>query len=743
MKKFFLYAVLSAICLCSAMSAASQDSLSQKRLDSIIVSTSRAGVNTPVANTTLGKEVVERVPSTYSLPMMLNMLPSVVSTTEGGLALGYSNMRVRGSDASRTNVTLNGIAINDGESQEVIWANIPSLPGFLQSVQLQRGAGTSSNGPGAFGASLNMQTKTPSFNPYASVDFSAGSYKTFMESIAVGTGSMKSVGNGYFSADLAYNHALTRGYIRNAKANLNSLMVSTSWRNERSSVKFIYMLGSQHTGITWEGCPIDIYYTTRKYNVAGEYYDDEGNVHYYDNETDNYTQHHFQLHYVHQFSPKLSLSSTLHFTKGDGYYENYKYDVKFSKYGLDPQVIKGVTYKKTDVIIQQSMDNSYVAGALNLKYRTGKLDFASGINYSFYDGDHFGNILWSKYNQNLDLSKQWYTNNGKKADASVFAKAEFAIAGNLTGFIDLQYRFINFRLSGMDKDFVSLANKKEYNFFNPKAGLNYKFGKYSRLYGSVSVAHREPSRSDIKESIKAGKQDLLKSERMLDFEFGWQVKTNRIETGINFYSMEYRNQLVSTGRLTETGYVIQENIPDSYRRGVEVSLAYKPVRFITVFGTGTFSRNKLKNYTLFVDAYDNSSDWNPVPQKEVFLKKSNLTLSPELIASGGFTVKPEANTDITITGKYVGEQYMDNSSLEVAKVPSYFTMSLDAAKTFVFRNNSKLRISICVDNLLNRKYYSYGWIYRAVFDDGSDDHIEKGVYAQATIHFIGKIQFTF
>lgn len=725
------------------MSAASQDTLSQRRLDSIIVSTSRAGVNTPVANTTIGKDVVERVPSTYSLPMMLNMLPSVVSTTEGGLALGYSNMRVRGSDASRTNVTLNGIAINDGESQEVIWANIPSLPNFLQSVQLQRGAGTSANGPGAFGASLNMQTKTPSFEPYASVDFSAGSYKTFMESIAVGTGSMESVGNGYFSADLAYNHAITRGYIRNAKANLNSFLASASWRNERSSVKFIYMLGSQHTGITWEGCPIDIYYTNRKYNVAGEYYDDEGNVHYYDNETDNYRQHHFQLHYVHQFSTRLSLSSTLHFTKGDGYYENYKYDVKFSKYGLDPQVIDGKTYKKTDVIIRQSMDNSYVAGVLNLKYRTGKMDFASGINYSFYDGDHFGNILWSKYNQNLDLSKPWYTNNGKKADASVFAKAEFAIARNLTGFIDIQYRFINFRLSGMDKDFVSLANKKEYNFFNPKAGLNYKFGKYSRLYGSVSVAHREPSRSDIKESIKAGKQDLLKSERMLDFEFGWQVKTNRIETGINFYSMEYRNQLVSTGRLTETGYVIQENIPDSYRRGVEVSLAYKPVRFITVFGTGTFSRNKLKNYTLFVDAYDNSSDWNPVPQKEVFLKKSNLTLSPELIASGGFTVKPEANTDITITGKYVGKQYMDNSSLEVAKVPSYFTMSLDAAKTFVFRNNSKLRISFCVDNLLNRKYYSYGWIYRAVFDDGSDDYIEKGVYAQATIHFIGKIQFTF
>lgn len=743
MRKFFLYAFLPAICFCSATGAKAQDTLSQKRLDSIIVSTSRAGVYTPVANTTLGHDVVERVPSTYSLPMMLNMLPSVVATTEGGLALGYSNMRVRGSDASRTNVTLNGIAINDGESQEVIWANIPSLPNFLESVQLQRGAGTSVNGPGAFGATLNMQTKTPSSNPYANVDFSAGSYKTFMESIAVGSGSMESIGKGYFNVDLAYNHALTRGYIRNAKANLNSLMASASWRNEKSSVKFIYMLGSQHTGITWEGCPIDIYYTNRKYNVAGEYYDDQGNVHYYDNETDNYTQHHFQLHYVHQFSPKLTLASTLHFTKGDGYYENYKYNVKFSKYGLDPQTIGGVTYKKTDVIIRQSMDNSYVAGTLNLKYKADALDLAAGVNYSFYDGDHFGNILWSKYNQNLDLSKPWYTNNGKKADASAFAKAEITIARNLTGFIDLQYRFINFKLSGMDKDFVGLDNKKDYNFFNPKIGMNYCTGKDGKLFYSISIAHREPSRSDIKESIKAGKQDLLKSERMLDYELGYQFRRRNSGFQINLYSMNYRNQLVSTGRLTETGYVIQENIPDSYRRGVEVSGLYSPIDQMLFFATATYSKNKLKNYTLFVDAYDNAEDWNSTPQHQVFLKKSNLTLSPELIASGGFTVTPEKNTNITLTGKYVGKQYMDNSSLEVAKVPSYFTMSLDAAKIFVFKNNSKLRISICVDNLLNRKYYSYGWIYRAVFDDGSADYIEKGVYAQATIHFIGKIQFTF
>ena len=749
MKKFFCFAVFFGFLFVSATDIHSsslsfcQDTLSQQKLDSIIVSVSRAGINTPTANTTMGKKLMETAPSTYSLPMTLNMLPSVVATTEGGLALGYSNLRVRGSDASRTNVTLNGIAINDGESQEVIWANIPSLPNFLQSVQLQRGAGTSVNGPGAFGASLNMQTKTASSVPYGSADFSVGSYKTFMQSVAAGTGAIDGDDGNWFNVDVAYNHALTRGYIRNAKANLNSLLLSASWRNSRSSLKFIYMMGSQHTGITWEGCPIDTYYTNRKYNVAGEYYDDAGNVHYYDNETDNYTQHHLQLHFIHQFSPSLSINSTLHFTKGDGYYENYKYNVKFSKYGIDPQVIDGTTYKKTDVIIRQSMDNAYLAGSLNLKYNSVGFDFTSGINYSFYDGDHFGRVLWSKYNQNIDYNKRWYTNNGQKNDASAFAKAEIGIANGLTAFLDAQYRFINFRLSGMDKDFVSLENKSDYNFFNPKAGLDYKIGRHQRVFFSVSFANREPSRSDIKESIKAGKQDLLKSERMIDYEFGYQFHNDKIDVGLNLYAMEYRNQLVSTGRLTETGYVIQENIPDSYRRGIELSAIYSPVRQLMIFGTSTVSRNRLKDYTLFVDAYDNAEDWNPVAQHQVFLKKSKLTLSPEFIASCGIVVNPNQTTQLAITAKHVGKQYMDNSSLEVAKVPSYFTMSLDGSKTFRIRDKYRLRISFCVDNLLNSKYYSYGWIYRAVFEDGSPDYVEKGVYAQATIHFIGKIQFTF
>ena len=719
------------------------DTLVGDRLDSILVSVSRAGANTPVAATTLSKQALESAPSTYSLPMLLNFIPSVVATTEGGLGLGYSNLRVRGSDASRTNVTLNGVAINDGESQEVIWANIPALPNFLQSVQLQRGVGTSVNGPGAFGATLDMQTKTAAPKPYGIADISFGSYRTFMESIAAGTGSLGGKNGNWYNVDFAYNHANTRGYIRNAKAKLNSLLFSASWRNECNSLKFIYVLGSQHTGITWEGCPIDIYHTNRKYNVAGEYYDDHGNLHYYDNETDNYRQHHLQLHYIRQFSNALSLNSTVHFTKGDGYYENYKYNVKFSKYGLENQVIDGVTYKKTDVIIRQNMDNSYIAGMLNIKYKGAGVDIVSGANYSFYDGDHFGRVLWSKYNQNIDYSQRWYANNGKKADLSFFAKAEVEMTEKLTAFLDLQYRFVNFRLGGLDKDFVSLDNKRNCNFFNPKAGMSFAISANDRLFFSVSMAHREPSRSDIKESIKAKKQSQLQNEKMVDFELGYQMKRETFGGEINLYSMNYKNQLVSTGRLTETGYVIQENIPNSYRRGIEVFAYYKPIEAITLFAASTFSKNKLKNYTLFVDAYDNSEDWNPVEQQQIFLKKSNLTLSPEFIFSGGLTVNPCKNTSITLSAKHVGKQYMDNSSMEIAKVPAYSTVNLDANKTILIRNKYRVRISFCVDNLLNNKYYSYGWLYRAVFRNGDADYVEKGVYVQAGIHFTGKLQFSF
>ncbi len=738
---FFLSASLLIPFLFADMANASSlsDTSKVNKLDSIIVSAVRAGANTPVTFSTISKAQLRSVAASHSLPMVLGFQPSVVATTEGGLGLGYSKFSVRGSDASRINVTLNGIAINDAESQEVFWVDIPSLGSSLQSVQLQRGVGTSTNGPGAFGASMNMQTLTPAQHPYGNAEFSFGSFKTYMTTIGAGTGEMK---NG-LSFDVRYSHNSTKGYIRNAKADLNSLYLSGGWKNENNSLKITYIYGDQATGITWNGCPLDVYYKNRRYNNAGEYYDEAGNVHYYDNETDNYRQHHVQLHYIHQFSPYVTFDATVHYTKGTGYYENYIYNKKFSKYGLENQTIDGVTHKKGDFIVRQYMNNDYVASAANVNYNKNKINATAGAAYSFYNGDHFGRVKWSKYNQNVANNFEWYRNNGKKNDVSIYARAEYEIVHNLTAFADLQYRYIFFKLSGMDKDFTGLDRDMHYNFFNPKAGLTYNITDNSKVYFSVAAGHREPSRSDVKESIKAGKADAIKSERMIDYELGYKFANEHVNAGINLYAMEYKNQLVATGKLTETGYTIQENIPDSYRRGVELSAGWMPLEKLSLEGNITFSKNKLKNYTLYTDTYDNPNDWNSVPQTATYYKKSNLTLSPELIGAAMLSYMPVKTAVISLNGKYVGKQYMDNSSSKEAEVPSYFVMGLNAQKSFKIKGTAVATLSICVDNLLNNKYYSYGWIYRAKFKDGSADNVSGGVYAQATTNFIVRLSFNF
>ncbi len=747
MRKLFISAafLIAAVSLANAGNPkmrADGDSLSVNHLDSIIVLSSRAGVNTPVTYSSITKKVIEKSSASHSLPMLLGYEPSVVATTEGGLGLGYSKFSVRGSDPSRTNITLNGIAINDGESQEVFWVNLPSLSGVLQSVQLQRGVGTSSSGPGQFGAAMNMQTISP-HDSYGKAEFSFGSYNTYMTTVATGTGLMGKGENKFF-ADLSYTHNLTRGYIRNAKANLDMSFAQIGWMNRNNELKLIVIAGDQTTGITWEGCPIDRYESgDRKYNVTGEYYDDNGKLHYYDNDTDNYTQEQIQLHYIHSFSEALSLNATLHYTKGDGYYENYKYDTKFSKYNIENQVIDGVTYKKSDFIIRQQMDNSYYVANTNLNYHKAGFKISGGISYSFYDGDHFGRVVWSKYNSNIPDDYEWYLNNGKKNDFSAYLKAEKEIAENLTLYADIQYRYVKTKMKGIDKDIADMTYSKGYDFLNSKAGVNYKFNDWSKIYFSVAAGHREPNRSDIKESIKADRTDDIKNESLVDYELGYIVSTRVFDASLNLYAMEYKNQLVATGRLTETGYTIQENVPDSYRRGIELAFAYRPSNSLEFRVNATLSKNKLKNYTLYSDTNDNPVDWNSLPQTETFFKKSNISFSPEFVSMASVSYAPCKGLDLRLVFKQVGEQYMDNSSSAISKVPYYNTLNFGVSKVFGIRNFADLKVSMHVDNILNRKYYSYGWIYTSKFADGSPDYVEKAVFSQATTNYLVSVALLF
>ena len=721
-----------------------------ERLDSIVVSSSRANMNTPVTYTEMSRNQLQKESASHSLPMMLGLQPSVVATTEGGLGLGYTKMSIRGTDDTRTNVTINGIGMNDAESQQVFWVNIPSIHSFLKSAQLQRGVGTSANGSGAFGASLNLETGSSGRNAYGAAEMTVGSYNTYMTTVAAGTGSSPKG----FSFDIIYSHGQTEGYIRNAKADLNSLYATAGWQNDDNQLKISYILGDQKTGITWEGISLEMYEKDRRYNIAGEYYDEMGNVHYYDNETDNYKQHYIQAAYTHKFGYFTTWNTTLNFTKGDGYYENYKGDTKFSKYGLDPIVIKEgngpdateTTYKKSDFIVQQAMDNSYWAANTGLFHEKGNLKASGGISYSFYNGNHFGDMLWCKH-MPLESNYRWYENNGKKHDYSAYIRAELEFASAFTAYADLQYRGVNYALEGMDKDFAKLDWKKNYNFFNPKAGITFAPNDASRIYASVAVAHREPSRSDIKESIKSAAADKLKAEQLVDVEIGYRYNSQNLALSANLYLMEYKNQLVATGKLTEVGYVIKENIPDSYRRGIELAAGWQASRMLKLDANLTLSRNKAVNYTAWVDTYNNPDEWAPVAQTQMYFEKSNLILSPEVTGMAMVTLTPGAGFNFSLNGKYVGKQYMDNFNSDISKVPAYFVSSLNISKDFNLGKanggSSKLNIALTIDNLFNNKYWSYGWIYQAWFADGSAPYVEQGVFAQAPTNFMLKAAWRF
>ena len=725
-----------------------------ERLDSVVVSSSRAGKDTPVTFTMVGKEQLQRSNPLNSLPMNLALQPSVVSVNEGGTGLGYSKMTVRGSKGSQINVTLNGITLNDAESQEVFWVNIPALSSMISSVQLQRGLGTSANGAGAFGASINMSTAAVNADPFGSADLSVGSYGTFIGSFAAGTGLIES--GLYFNA--AYSRGMTDGYIRNAYADVHSAMAVLGWMNERNSLRLTYLMGFPRTGITWEGISLEQYELDRRYNPAGEYYDEFGNVHYYDNETDNYAQHHLQLNYTHSFSERLVWSSTFNYTRGDGYYENYKAGKSFSKYLMENPVIDGVSYEEGDFITREALANDYFVLNSDLRYTSERLRMTAGLNLSRYDGDHIGNVLWNNVlGDSYDYdSHEWYLNRGLKHEASAFVRGEVLCCDGLTAFADLQYRGVWLDMSGPEDDGVMLDHKDNWQFFNPRAGLSYRWSPSSRVYASAALGHREPGRSDIKELIldanKAAMAGVasrgvdIRPEKMLDIELGYEYASENLSLSANVYLMEYWDMLLETGKLTDVGYAIKENVPRSWRRGVELAAAWKIAPWVQVAGNLTLSTNKIRNYTAYYEKYDNMNDWNYLGQHQVEFENTDILMSPSLVGMAGVTFKPFASSAksldsiyLSMNGKYVGKQFYDNTSSDERAIPAYFVADLSLG----YEPFSGLTLSLHVNNLFNRMYYADAWLWRAYFQEEDLYYKEVGVYPQAPLNMMFKASWRF
>lgn len=727
------------VAACAAVSAlASAQEEKVERLDSVVVSASRAGKNTPVTYTNIGRDVLRSANPASSLPMALNLMPSVVTYNEGGTGLGNSAMTIRGSKGSQINVTLNGITLNDAESQEVFWVNIPSLMSLISGIQVQRGLGTSANGAGAFGASINMNTAFAPAKPQARVDYSAGSYNTFLTTFSGSTG----IDRHGFYASAAFSRGDTDGYIRNAFVQSQSAFVAIGHLSERNSIRLTYLMGKQRSGITWDGIDLEQYKKDRTYNGAGEYYDDLGNVYYYPNQTDNYAQHHLQLNYTRSITGDLAWSTTLNYTRGDGYDQYYKVNRKLKNFGFTG--LPDGTPAKSDMIYRKAMDNDLWVLNSDVKYFTDRMKVIGGVNLSSYRGGHWGEVLWAKVlGDSYDCSGlDWYRNVGLKYDLGAFGRVEYRPLDFLTAYAELQYRGVKYTITGKDDDWLEYgANPADlldwsrfWNFFNPRAGVTVASGPW-KTYFSAALGHREPGRGDIKENVKGDGADIV-PEKMLDLEFGWSYQGKAFSASSNLYLMEYWDMLLETGKLSSSGYALKENMPRAWRRGLELSGAWNALPWLTADANATFSVNEISDYTSYIPYSDYSAT------HAVNYGKTNMLLSPSVTGMFRLTAGPFRRAYITADVKYVGKQFIDNSMREEMAIPAYTVVNLSACKDITL-GRSVLTVYAYVSNLFNSLYYASGWRWEEYDPATGDIYSGIGVYPQAPRNFMIKASLNF
>ncbi|MBR1849811.1 MAG: TonB-dependent receptor plug domain-containing protein [Bacteroidales bacterium] len=687
-----------------------QDSV--RTLDELIISTTRVDNKAPLTTSTLNRQQLEEQKIAVSLPYMLELEPSVVVSGENG-PLGEHNMRIRGVDASRINVNINGITLNDAESQEVFWYNIPNLGGMAQSLQLQRGVGASVGGSASLGGAMNLQTLNASAAPYGNIHFGYGSWNTMTYGLSAGTGILK---NG-LSFDMAYSGQNTDGFVRNAKANQHSLFLGAGHYGERSVLKAIFIMGYQKTGITWNGALADSLDKDPRYSAEGLYYDKDGNMHYYDNQTDNYNQRHYQLYYSLMATDNLTLNAAFDFTHGDGYYEEYGDDEKpYKKYHL--YALNGAS--TSDFIRRREMFNSAYTGTLSLHYTEQFINLDFGANFLYYDGNHFGNVIWAQDSMSLEGTTflpiaennpyEWYRNKGSKGDNTVYVKTNVELSDRTNIYADLQMRAVDYTISGIESKFQQMDYNEDYLFFNPKLGLNYLADGNRRFYAVAGLTSREPRRADIKDAL--AREDTIKAETMLDIELGFQLPGQRFTFNANAYAMLYRDQMTPSGGLSESGYALMENVANSYRIGLELEGGYRFNSMLSFDANLTLSRNRILNYT-FTDFTDGDNTL------QTFTQNTDLALSPSIIGAAMATFTPVKNLKLQLVGKYVGKQYGDNTSREVYAIDPYFLLNLRASYTFSFAGKSELELQGSVNNLLNRKYRLYAW--SEDWEEGWDD----------------------
>ncbi|GAK92596.1 thiamin-regulated outer membrane receptor Omr1 [Nonlabens ulvanivorans] len=713
--------------LATAQTTQETDTTKSEKLDAVLVKAVRVNAKSPITHSNLTKEEIAKRNLGQDIPMLLNFLPSVVTTTDAGAGIGYTGLRVRGVSSQSTNVTINGIPYTDAESLGTFWVNLGDFSSSVESLQLQRGVGTSTNGSGAFGgASINVLTDAVSKESSGEISNSIGSFNSRKHTVKFSTGLM----NDHFEIAGRLSNIQSDGYIDRATSDLKSYFLQGAYVDDNTLIKAVTFGGNNVTYQSWFGIDRTTLSENRTFNPAGQYEDENGDTQFYDNEVDDYRQDHYQLHWNQRYNRNWSTNIGLNYTYGRGFFEQFKEDDDFSTYGFDELTVDGQTVNTTDLIRRRWLDNDYYVFNASANYKNRNLDMIFGTSISHYDGDHYGEVIWARFASQSNIRDRYYDGNGKKNDFSLFSKATYKLNDRVQLYGDLQVRNVNYSTSGITSDLVELLVDENYTFFNPKAGVTYKYNDNNDLYLSYARANREPNRNDFESDSS------IRPEQLNDFELGWRHKEGNFSFNANGYLMLYNEQLVLSGELNDVGAPLRTNSGESYRLGLELEAVIPVNNKLTIQPNLALSSNKNKETVRSFDGELQN------------LGSTDIAFSPEIVAANAIVFQPVKNFQISLLSKFVGEQYMSNTEAQESKLDSYFTNDINLIYTIKPRSVFKtIVLTALVNNIFDEKYESNGYYF--TYDDdfsnpGTISTIEgNGFYPQAGINFLTGVTLTF
>lgn len=704
--------------------------------DEVIVQGTRAGSFSAMAYTNVNADELKRSNLGQDMPMLLQFTPSIVTTSDAGTGIGYTGIRIRGSDASRVNITINGIPVNDSESQGVYWVNMPDFASSVASVQIQRGVGTSTNGAGAFGGSVNMQTNEFEEKAYSEASVSGGSFNTLKSTLKFGTGLMK----GKFTLDGRISRIVSDGYIDRSFSNLRSMYVSGAYFGAKSMIRLNFFTGKEKTFQSWYGTPesrvngdvagMNNFISrnwlsetdARNLLESGRTY----NYYTYPNQTDNYAQDHYQVLTHHTLNTHWNLDLNFHYTYGRGYYEEFKPDADLSVYNLKPFESKGENVSSATIIRQKWLDNDFYGSTFGLNYDANKgFKFTFGGGWNRYVGRHFGDVVGGDVPTSY-IGHRWYQSWAQKTDLNLYTKANWAIHEKLDAMVDLQYRTIGYIMSGIGDKRQDISQINSYSFFNPKFGLTQKINEQTTAYISYAVGSKEPGRQDFIDN--PSKKPT--AEFLMDYEAGFTQKGTRISYQLNGYFMNYRDQLVLTGKLNSVGEPIRQNVASSYRLGLEGTFTWKLSNQLTWQANATVSRNRIENFVEYITDYDTYEE------KAMEHGETSISFSPSVVAGSTLTLKT-GKLETAFLTKYVGKQYLDNTSNEGRTLKAYLTQDIRLIYPLASKWSKKLDFTLLLNNVANTLYSSNGYTYSYIYEGKTIT--ENFYYPQAGFNFLAGV----